>query len=243
MQNPSPDFLRQEAREERRHRTPRAPQRRHRRQTAHLQPLGYELRKHGRGAGVDGTEEEADDGNGDGLADDVGHEPDEQLESRGADDQADDGALLAHPVGRVREEEAAQGDAGPEARGDVADARGRRVPVGDEEGDDPARDGDLGPLVAEDEEGAQHGGFVREGGSQEFGAGGGGRVGVRGGGVEGVGGRVVGFVGAVGEEGEDEIGEGYGDGDEVECGPWVVVGHQCCRYQWTDCCADAVGPV
>lgn len=52
------------------------------------------------------------------------------------------------------EEEAAQRDAGPEAGGDVADVRGGGVPVGDEEGDDPSRDGDFGALVAEDEKGA-----------------------------------------------------------------------------------------
>lgn len=62
-----------------------------------------------------------------------------------------------------------------------------------------------------------------EGRFEEFGAGGGGR-GVRGRGAEEVGGWVVGFVGAEGEEGEDEVGEGDGEGDEVECGPGVFVG-------------------
>ena len=88
------------------------------------------------------------------------------------------------------------------------------MPVGDEEGDDPAGDGDLGALVAEDEEGAEDGGFVCEGGFEKFGArvgGGGGGRGVR------VGrGRVeverggVFFVGAEGEEGEGEVEEGHG---------------------------------
>lgn len=49
------------------------------------------------------------------------------------------------------EEEAAEGDAGPETGGDVADVRGGGVSVGDEEGDDPAGDADFGALVAEDE--------------------------------------------------------------------------------------------
>ena len=243
MQHPRPHLLRQEPREEGRHRSPRAAERRHGGQAAHLQPLGDELREDGGGARVDGPEEEADDGDGDGLADDVGHEPDEQLEGGGAGDEADDGALLAEAVGRVREEEAAERDAGPEARGDVTHAPRRRVPVRDEEGDDPAGDGDLGALVAEDEEGAEHGRLVREGGLEELGAGGGGRVRVRRGRVEGVRGWVVGFEGAVGEEAEDEVGERHGDGDGVEGRPGVVVGDQRRRDQRADRGADAVGPV
>ncbi|KAF6229208.1 hypothetical protein HO133_007324 [Letharia lupina] len=161
MQDPRPDLLGQNPRHQRRHRAAGTAQRRHGRQPAHLQPLRDQRREHGGRGGVHGPEQEADDGHGDGVADGVGHEPDEQLEGRGAEDQGDDGALLADAVGGVREQEAAEGDAGPEARGDVADAGGGGVPVGDEEGDDPARDADLGALVAEDEEGAQDGGFVR----------------------------------------------------------------------------------
>ena len=210
MQDPRPDLLGQNPRHQRRHRAAGTAQRRHGRQPAHLQPLRDRRREHGRGGGVDGPEQEADDGHGDGVADGVGHEPDEQLEGRGAEDQGDDGALLADAVGGVREQEAAEGDAGPEAGGDVADAGGGGVPVGDEEGDDPARDADLGALVAEDEEGAQDGGFVREGGFEEGGAGGGRGVGVRGGGVQGVEGRGVLFVVAEGEEGEEEVEDGDG---------------------------------
>ncbi len=161
------------------------------------------------------------------------------MEGGGAEDEEDDGALLAEAVGRVGEEEAAEGDAGPKARGDVADARGGGVPVGDEEGDDPAGDADLGALVAEDEEGAEDGGLVGEGGFEEFGAGGG--VGVRGGGAEEVDGRGVVFVVAVAEEGEDEVGYGDGEWNEVECGPGMVVGDQCRCHQWADCCTDTIG--
>ena len=170
-----------------------------------------QFRKDGRRARVHGAQEEANDGDGDGLADDVGHEPDEQLAGRGADDQEEDGPLLAEPVRRVGEQEAAERDSGPETGRDVADAGGRGgVPVGDEEGDDPARDGDLGALVAEDEEGAQDGGFVRQGRFEVVGARGGGG-GVRScWGVEQVDGCGVSFVGAEGEEGEGEIEEGDG---------------------------------
>lgn len=42
-----------------------------------------------------------DDGDGDGLADDVGDEPDEQLEGGGAEDEPHDGAFFAEFVGRA----------------------------------------------------------------------------------------------------------------------------------------------
>ncbi len=137
----------------------------------------------------------------------------------------------------MREQEPPQRDAGPEAARHVPDARGRRVPVRDEEGDDPARDGDLGALVAEDEEGAEDGGFVGEGGFE----GGGGGVGE--GGEEGVEGLGVRFVGAEGEEGEEEVGEGDGQGDEVEGGPGAVVGDEGGGHEGADGGADAVGAV
>ena len=78
------------------------------------------------------------------------------------------------------------------------------MPVGDEEGDDPAGDADFGALVAEDEEGAQDCGFVGEGRFEDFGAGGRG-IRVGGGGVQGIDGWGVFFVVAVGEEGEEEV--------------------------------------
>ena len=171
MQHPRPHLLRQKAREERRHRAARTAQRGNRRQTTHLQPLRDQLGKHGRGARVDRAEQEPDDGHGDGFADDVGDEPDEQLEASGAEDQEEDGALLADLVGRVGEQEAAEGDAAPETGGDVTDVGWGGVPVGDQEGDDPARDTDFGPLVTEDEESAQDGGLVGESGLEEFGPG------------------------------------------------------------------------
>ena len=173
MQHPRADLLRQQARKKRRRRPPTTPHRGHERQTGHLQLAAHQLRKHGHRAGVHGAQEQADDGNGDGVADDVGEEPDEELEAGGSDDEAEDGAFLAEPVAGVREEEAAEGDAGPEAGRDVADAGRGGVAVGDEEGDDPAGDGDFGALVGEDEEGAEDGGFVAEGLFEELRFGGG----------------------------------------------------------------------
>ena len=89
------------------------------------------------------------------------------------------------------------------------------MPVVDQEGDDPAGDGDLGALVGEDEEGAEDGGAVGEGvfqlgplASGGVAVGGAERL-VRGRwGVE--------FVGAEGEESETEVDERDGEGDEVE---------------------------
>lgn len=153
-------------------------------------------------------------------------------------------------MGRVHEGEAAGRDTGPEARGDVADVGGgRRVPVRDEEGRHPARDADFGPLVAKDEEGAQDGGFVGEGGFEGGGDGGGG---CGGGGGWGRGeeegareeeGRGVGFVGAEGEEGEDEVDEGDGEGDGVKGRPGPVVGDKGRGHERADGGADAVGAV
>ena len=142
----------------------------------------------------------------------------------------------------VREEEAAECDAGPEAGGDVADMGGGGVAVGDEEGDDPAGDGDFGALVAEDEEGAEDGGFVAEGRFEELGPGGG-RVGVRGGGVEEVDGGVVLFVVAVGEECEEEVGEGEGEGDEVESAPGSAVVDQTRGYNGGNGSSDPIAAV
>ena len=116
------------------------------------------------------------------------------------------------------------------------------VTVGDEEGDDPTRNGDFGPLVAEDEEGAEDRRFVPEGFLEESGAGGR-RVGVRDGRLEQVDGRGVLFVVPEGDEGEEEVGEGDGQGDEVEGAPCAAVGDECGRHQWADGTADAVATV
>lgn len=76
----------------------------------------------GREQGRDGEAQEADD---DGVGDDVGHEPEEQLHHQPEDDVEEDHAPLAELVGYVGEQEAAQGQTSPEAGGDVTDlARG-----------------------------------------------------------------------------------------------------------------------
>lgn len=122
---------------------------------ADLLAAGEVAREDDGGAGVHGSQQQTDDGEGHGLADDVGHEPDEQLEDGGADDEDVDEPLLADLGADGREREPAQRDACPEARRHVADRRGVPVARRDQERDDPARDGDLGTLVGEDEDGAQ----------------------------------------------------------------------------------------
>ena len=186
MQDPRTNLLRNQTREKRRHSPTTTPQRTHSRQTTHLQATGNQFAEHGRGARIDRTEQEPHNGDSDGLADDIRHEPDEQLEGGRAGDEEEGALLLAEAVARVRQQEAAQRDAAPEAGGDVPDARGLAGAVRDEEGDDPAGDGDFGALVGEDEEGAEDGGPVAEGLLEEDGFAGRGAAagGVRGCGAE-----------------------------------------------------------
>lgn len=216
MQHPRPHLLRQQSREEWRHRTPRTPQRTHGGQTTELQLPRDQLTEHRHGQGVHGPEQQAHQTHRHGLAHHIRHQPDQQLEQQRAHREDDGAPPLPHePVGRVREREPAERDAAPEARGDVPDPRGRGVPVVDQKRDDPAGDGDLGALVGEDEAGAQDGGAVGEGlfqlGSLAPG-------GVAVGGAERLvrRGRSVELVGAEGEEGEAEVDERDGEGDEVE---------------------------
>ena len=53
-------------------------------------------------------------------------------------------------------------------------------------------------------------------------------------------GRSVFFVVAEGDEGEDEVGKGYGERDEVEGAPCAAVRYKSCRHQWTDGTTDTV---
>ena len=157
------------------------------------------------------------------------------------------------------EQEAPERDAGPEAGGDVAGREGRGVPVGEQEGDDPAGDGDFGALVGEDEEGAEEGCFVVEGGFEEGAFGGGGRWGggcgcgwwgLRAGdGVvprveeRGLGVGEVGFVGSEGPGCEEEVEDGDRDREEVVGRPAVAVGDERRGDQRADRSAQAVAAV
>ena len=115
----------------------------------------------------------------------------------------------------VREEEAAEGDTAPEAGGDVPDAGGGGVPVGDQERDDPSRDGHFGALVGEDEESAEDGGSVAESLFEEAGFAVGGAA--AGGGAREIGGGwVIELVGAEGEVGEGEVEDCEAKREEVD---------------------------
>ena len=221
MQHPRPHLLRQQAREERRHRAARTAQRTHRGQTAELQLARHQLTEHCHRERIHGSQQQSDQTHGDRLTHHIGQPPDQQLEQQGPDREDDGAPLLPEPVGRVRQHEPAQRDAAPEARRDVPDPRGRGVPVLDQEGDDPAGDGHLGALVGEDEERAQDGRPVGEGlfelgplARRRHAAAGRVAVGRRERLV--LGGRGVDFVRAEGEEGQAEVDERDGEGDEVE---------------------------
>lgn len=76
-------------------------------------------REDGHGAGVDGAEDEAEEGDEDGVAEGAqgGHAPDEELRDDGRQHEDEDGGKLAEEVRGVREGEAAERDAGPESCG------------------------------------------------------------------------------------------------------------------------------
>ena len=124
MQDPRPPRLRHNTRQKRRHRPTRTAHGADHAQRADLHPSfspsSSSARqvpgKHRRGAGIDGPEQEADDGDEEGVAErlQAWHEPDQELGDEGAEDQERDGDVFAEEVGGVREREAAEGDAGPE---------------------------------------------------------------------------------------------------------------------------------
>lgn len=171
MQHPRPSSLRNHTRRKRRHRTPRAPKRTNHPHPIHPLRPRHPSHEYGRRARVNRPQQQPYNRDRHGGADDVGHQPHEELEDRRADGGEEHEELLADAVSRVREAEPADGDARPEAGRDVA--HGFRVAVArrDEEGDDPARDGDFGALVGEDEEGAKEDDADFEGGehAQELG--------------------------------------------------------------------------
>ncbi|PNY23549.1 Uncharacterized protein TCAP_06511 [Tolypocladium capitatum] len=147
--------LRQQAGDERRHRTAQAAARADGPDAAQRVAARHAAHEDGRGAGVDGPEQQADDGHGHGVAHHVGHPPHEHLEGHGADHKPVDEDLLADALRWTGQAESAQGDARPETSRDVAHRRRVAAARVDEERDDPARDGHLGALVREDEDGAE----------------------------------------------------------------------------------------
>lgn len=76
-----------------------------------------QLRKDDGGTRVHRAEKETDDGNSNGIANDVGNSPDETLEDGGAHRGQDDEAFLAKAVRQRGDEEATNGDAAPESSG------------------------------------------------------------------------------------------------------------------------------
>ncbi len=131
---------------------------------------------------------------------------------------------------------------------DVADSSRVAVAVVDEEGDDPAGDGDFGALVGEDEESAEEGCFVADGllqqldfglfvcfgccparcGSFERG--------------EELDGHVL-FVGTESPPGENEVEGRHAEGDEVEVRPDDAVSDHAGGHEWADGTSNAVAAV
>lgn len=132
--------------------------------SAHLLGPAHGPHKDGGRTGIHGAQQQADDGDGDGIAHDIGHEPHQQLEDGGADEDAVHKRLLANLLRRGRQDEPTQGDARPEPRGHVPDPAGVAAARLLQEGDDPAADGHLGALVGEDEERAEEDNGGGEGG-------------------------------------------------------------------------------
>ncbi|KDN67212.1 hypothetical protein CSUB01_03280 [Colletotrichum sublineola] len=197
--------------------------------------------EHRRRARVDGPQQQADNGNGHGGPDDVGDPPHEQLEHGGADRREADEELLAHAVCRVRQAQPADSNARPETRCDVAHRVRVAAAHGDEEGDDPARDGHFGALVREDEERAQQHDADLEGGehAEELRArvdGSGGLLGGQGPGDE------VGVVIPERPGGEGAVEDGQRQGDNVVHAPAGAGGGDESRDdEGPDGAADAVG--
>ncbi|KND91900.1 hypothetical protein TOPH_03574 [Tolypocladium ophioglossoides CBS 100239] len=155
MQHIRAHGLRQKTGKKRRHRTAQAAARADGPHAAQRVAPRHAAHEDCHGARVDGSQQQADDGHGHGVAHDVGHPPHEHLEGDGADDEPVDEDLLADALRRAGQAEAAEGDARPEASRDVAHRRRVAAARVDEERDDPARDGHLGALVREDEDGAK----------------------------------------------------------------------------------------
>jgi hypothetical protein len=139
VQNPSPRSLGEQTRGKRGNSTAAAPKGRDDDHASATVGPGHAAHKDGGGAGVNRPQQQTDNREGNGTSNNVGNPPDEELEAGGAGGNDVDEAALANALGRIGEGEAADGDAGPEAGGDVANGLGvADVARGDEEGDDPA---------------------------------------------------------------------------------------------------------
>ena len=108
------------------------------------------------GAGVDGTEEETDDGERGDATGGTGNPPKQNLEESRPDSQGVHEGTLAGPArAQRRQGKAPHRDSAPETGCRVSDLRRISAALRDQETDGPAGDRDLRALVGEDEESAQ----------------------------------------------------------------------------------------
>lgn len=138
MQHESAYLLRQYTRHERRHCTARASYRGYQRQGGYLHIPGYQTLEDMDRAGINRSQQEPRESDGDGIAGDRGHEPYQELQDEGAGCEEEDGRALADAVGEEGEREASQRNACPESRCDEANLAGVAVAELDEEGDYPS---------------------------------------------------------------------------------------------------------
>lgn len=117
MQHPRPGRLRQQPRQKRRDGPAARAGRCDEADGGGLEVAGEQAREDGLGAGVDGAEQEADEGDEDGVGDEVGDVPDEEVEDEGAGGEGVDAGGFAGAVAEGREKEAAEGDAALWERG------------------------------------------------------------------------------------------------------------------------------
>lgn len=111
MKHPRARRLRQDTRRERRHRPTTAPRAGDEPNGRGLHVARHQPREDGLRTGVHRTEQEAQKRHRNRVADDVRHEPDEELQTERADGEACDVGLLPDAGREVREDEAAEGDA------------------------------------------------------------------------------------------------------------------------------------
>ena len=241
MQHESTRSLRQNTSRKRHDRPSRRTRCRDESNRAHLQVPRQQSREDRRDDGVDRAQQESHDGDRHRATDHVRDLPREDLEDEGAEREACGEALLAQARGEVRQCEAAERDAGPEAGGHVADF-GWVAALVDQVGDDPAGFADFGALVGEDEEGADEGRAVGDGAAEEvefawF------CCAVAGGcflQAVGVAVDALLLVAPEGPAGEEEADDAQADCDEEEAGPQDAVGDHCGRHDGCYGSANAV---
>lgn len=110
MQHDRAALLRDQARDERPDGAAGAPRRGHEADGRGLDGARQQAHERDGGAGRDGAQHVANEADGDGVADHVGHQPDQQLEGYGAEAEDEDEAPLADAGGDVGQGEAAEGD-------------------------------------------------------------------------------------------------------------------------------------